>query len=257
MTDSDDTIKVYAADGTSSRSKRSARRAVHLPRGVAADKAGNVWVANRSSAGLACSRFAPRVIGGYSRDVGTRYLDDDPGTDMFYLQNDNYVLPQIVGSSSLATGTDFSLSVANDECSNVILLPGHVCGVGVGFDPLTVGLKTDTLELDSGWREVDLSGTGAQSPTGPTGAPARPVEPVPGAPDRPEAPARPEHRRHWCDRRYRLNRARPATATGGTGSTGPTGRDRPADTGPTGATGPTGPSRRYRPAEDHQDSPTS
>lgn len=178
-------------------------------RGVAADRSGNVWGVQSGAGGVRLFAFAPRVIGGNTRNLGTSYLSDGPGTDLFFLQNDNYVLPQFVGSSSLATGTDFALSAANDECSNVILLPGHVCGVGVQFDPLSIGLKTDTLELDSGWRQVALSGTGAESPTGPTGTTGT------------------------------TGSTGATGTTGGTGATGATGSS--GGTGSTGSTGPTGP----------------
>lgn len=224
-------IKAYAPDGThetSFASPGSNDGELSGPNSLSADRAGNVWVTESSATRISLFARAPRVIGGSSRSLGTSYLGDDPETEMVYLQNDNYLLPQHVGSSGLATGTDFSISTANDECSNVILLPGHVCGVGVAFDPLSVGLKSDTLELDNGWREVALSGTGALTPTGPSGPTGETGSTGTTGSTGGTGPTGP------------IGPSGGTGATGSTGTSGPTGSS--GSTGQTGPTGPQGPS---------------
>jgi len=170
---------------------------------IAADRQGNVWVADFSNWKVSVFAFAPRVIGGTVKKFGNVFLGNPLATQQVLMQNDNYVLPMYVGEASLGDGTDFSLPADSLECSQVILLPGHVCSVGVDFDPLTAGPKADTLNLDGGWRKVQLNGTGVEGPVGATG---------------------------------------PTGATGTTGATGATGNGTTGPTGPEGPTGPTGPS---------------
>lgn len=185
--------------------------------GLSADRAGNLWVADQVNGKVSIFAFAPRVIGGTTRNFGNVFLGNPIATQQVYMQNDNYVLPMYVGSASLDSGTDFSLPGDYLECSQVILLPGHVCSVGVDFDPTSVGPKTDTLNLDGGWREVDLAGNGAETPTGPEG---------PSGDTGPQGPP---------------GGTGPQGPTGGEGPTGPTGTGTTGATGPSGPTGPTGP----------------
>ena len=201
---------------------------------LAADRAGNVWGAQTGIGEIRLFAFAPRVIGGTTRNFGNVFIGNPIATQQIQMQNDNYVLPQFVGSASLDGGTDFSLPAGNLECQNVVLLPGHVCGVGVGFDPATVGPKTDTLNLDGGWREVDLSGIGAESPTGPTGATGGT-----GATGSTGSTGS----TGGTGSTGATGGTGSTGATGGTGSIGPTGgTGEIGPTGPTGDTGPTGPS---------------
>jgi sugar lactone lactonase YvrE len=188
---------------------------------VTADWQGNLWVADFVHWRVAVFAFAPRVIGGTTRNFGDVFLGNPIATQQVYMQNDNYVLPMYVGSASLDSGTDFSLPSDYLECDNVILLPGHVCSVGVDFDPATTGTKTDTLNLAGGWREVSLTGKGVESATGPTGPTGGTGSTGPTG----------------------TTGSTGATGnTGATGSTGPTGTGATGATGPKGPTGPTGPS---------------
>lgn len=180
--------------------------------GLAADRAGNLWVADSGNLRVSIFAFSPRVIGGTTRNFGNVFLNDPIAVQQVYMQNDNYVLPMFVGSASLDTGTDYSLPSDYLECDNVILLPGHVCSVGVGLNPTTTGTKTDTLNLDGGWREVSLTGNAVASPVGPTGSTGS------------------------------TGATGSTGLTGTTGLTGGTGPAGPTGTGSTGATGPTGPS---------------
>ncbi len=179
---------------------------------IVADRAGNAWLMDNLLNDILLFAFAPRVIGGDSRDFGDVFIGNPIATQLVYLQNDNYVLPMFVGSASLDGATAFSLSPANLECDDVLLLPGHVCGVGVDFEPGAPGPSTDTLELDDGWRQVDLTGNGVAGATGATGATGP------------------------------TGSTGSTGATGTTGSSGGTGPTGPTGTGSTGATGPTGPS---------------
>ncbi len=211
-------IKVYAPDGTFENSIGTAGTGngqLSNPTALTADRAGNVWATESGTGRVSLFAFAPRVIGGTSRNFGNVFIGNPPATQQVLMQNDNYVLPMYVGSASLDGGSDFSLPANALECSQVILLPGHVCSVGVEFDPATTGAKTDTLNLDGGWREVSLTGTGVEAPTGPTGGTGLtgPTGPTGSTGD--------------------------TGPTGPSGGTGPTGGDGP--TGPTGGTGPTGP----------------
>lgn len=213
----DDTVKVYEPDGTF---------VVAVPTGtsdavdVSADLNGNFWVLDRSGE-VRVFALSPRVIGTPSggqpaRDFGSSFLGNPGAVQMIYMQNDNYLLPLPVGGTSLDDGSQFSIVPGSDECGNlprILLLrwlsPQKVCGVGIRFDPSSVGPHTDTLHLDGGWREVSLSGTGVTSPTGPSGA---------------------------------TGETGPKGPTGSDGPTGPTGSDGPTgNEGPTGPTGPTGP----------------
>lgn len=188
---------------------------------LSADRAGNVAIADAADAEVDLFALSPRVIGGSERDFGYSFVGSPSATQQVLMQNTNYILPMWVGSASLDNGTDFSLPAANLECSMVFLLPGHVCAVGVRFDPLTIGAKSDTLNLDYGWREVDLTGTGVESPTGPTGptggtGPTGPTgDPGPTGDDGPSGPSG------------------PTGPSGPSGATGPTGPQGPAGTGAT------------------------
>lgn len=172
------------------------------PRRIAADRAGNVAVADSVQDEIDLFALSPRVIGGDSREFGHTFIGTPQATQLIQMQNTNYVLPMWVGGAGLDTGIDFSLAAVNLECSMVILLPKDVCAVGVRFHPLSTGVRSDVLNLDYGWRQVDLSGTGTEAPTGATG---------PAGSDGP---------------------------TGPTGASGPTGSEGP--TGPTGPAGPAG-----------------
>jgi len=214
-------IKAYATDGTFETSFASAGTGngqLSGPNGLTVDKAGNTWVTEAGLARVSLFAFGPRVIGGQTRDFGTAYIGAQPADNLVYMQNDNYVLPIPVNGSSLATGTDYSIPASTNECSNVILLPGHVCAVGVRFAPTSTGTKADTLNLDGGFRPVALTGVGATAatgPSGPTGATGATGGTGPSG---------------------------PTGGTGSTGSTGPTGGTGPSGpTGETGSTGPTGP----------------
>lgn len=232
-------VKVYQPDGTFIQDVGQGGFGpglLYAPNALAVDATGNIWVGDydAGSGGITSVdifAYAPRVIGGLSRNLGTAYLGDDPADTLIYMQNDNYLFPMPVGGSSLASGADFSIPAATNECSNVLLLPGHVCAVGVRFDPVFVGLKSDTLNLDSGWRQVSLSGTGAQAPTGPSGPTGGTGATGPTGPSGGTGPAGPTG-------------GTGATGAGGvTGPPGPTGETGPSgDRGPTGDTGPRGPS---------------
>ncbi|MBN8866878.1 MAG: NHL repeat-containing protein [Solirubrobacterales bacterium] len=182
--------------------------------GLAADQAGNVWIAEQATGRVSLFAYAPRVVGGTARDFGNVFIGNPIGTQMIYMQNDNYVLPMYVGAASLSSTTDYSLPPGSRECSQVLLLPGHVCAIGVGLSPTTPGTKTATLNLDGGWRQVSLTANAVAGPTGPTG--------LTGSTGSTGATG----------------------STGGTGATGPTGTGATGATGTgnTGATGPTGPS---------------
>lgn len=203
----------------------AAQGQVSGPAGIAADRAGNVWVAEQNTQRVSIFAFAPRVIGGTTRNFGNVFLGNPIATQQVYMQNDNYVLPMYVGSASLDTGTDYSLPADYLECDNVILLPTHVCSVGVAFDPTTTGAKTDTLNLDGGWREVSLTANAVAAPTGPTG----PTGDT-GATGSTGASGS-------TGSTGATGSTGSTGATGGTGGSGPTG-----PTGPEGPTGPTGPS---------------
>ncbi|OJU94156.1 MAG: hypothetical protein BGO23_00320 [Solirubrobacterales bacterium 67-14] len=214
-----DTVMVYEPDGSYAYqlgSEGFGPGQFQYPYRISVDRSGTVFVADRDTRRITVFAFSPRVIGGNARDFGSVYLGNRAPTQIVQMQNDNYVLPMYVGGVGLSTGTDFSIPGANLECDDVILLPGHVCGVGVGFTPAAAGSRTATLNLDNGWRTVALSGTGVASPTGPTG---------PAGPTGGEGPTGPT----GSD-----------GPTGGEGPTGPTGSEGP--TGPTGPKGPTGPS---------------
>lgn len=188
--------------------------------GIAADRAGNVWVAEQANQRVSIFAFAPRVVGGTTRNFGNVFLGNPIATQQVLMQNDNYVLPMYVGSASLDTGTDYTLPNAYLECDDVILLPGHVCSVGVDLDPATTGTKTDTLNLDGGWREVDLTANAVESPAGPTGPTGVTGSTGDTGPIGPTGGTGP---------------------IGGTGATGPTGTGNTGPSGPTGPEGPTGP----------------
>jgi hypothetical protein len=213
-------IRVYAPDGSyqgSLGSPGAGDGELNLPNALTADRAGNVWTTQYGgSPRVSLFAYAPRVIGGTNLDFGYSFIGNPPGVQTVLMQNDNYVLPMYVGTASLTSGVDFGLPAPWFECSGVILLPGHVCSVGVDFHPATPGNKTDTLNLDGGWRQVTLSGTGISGPTGPTGATGS------------TGPT---------------GSTGSSGATGATGSTGATGATGPTGPkGPTGATGPKGPS---------------
>ena len=195
--------------------------------GLAADRAGNVWSTESTNGRVQLFAFAPRVIGGTVRNFGNVFLGNPIATQQVYMQNDNYVLPMYVGSASLDSGADFSLPSDYLECDDVFLLPGHVCSVGVDFYPSTTGTKTDTLNLDGGWREVDLSGNAVESPTGPTG------------PTGATGPTGSTGATGSTGSTGSTGATGPTGTTGATGFTGPTGAT--GSTGPTGLTGPTGP----------------
>lgn len=227
LDDGDDTVKIFEPDGTFVE-------AVPVGGGildVSADLNGNFWVLHQSGE-VRVFALAPRVIGtpfgeSPSRDFGSSFLGNPLAPQMIYMQNDNYLLPLPVGGTSLDDGTEFSIVPGNDECGNLPglifgwLAPGKVCGVGVRFNPSSVGPHTDTLNLDGGWQEVSLSGAGVSSPTGPTG---------PTGGDGPTGPT---------------GNDGTTGPTGGEGPTGPTGSDGSTGsvgpTGPTGEQGPTGP----------------
>lgn len=207
--------KVYAPDGTFETSFGSpgiGDGQLASPNALTADRAGNVWVTETSNARVSLFAFAPRVIGGSTRDFGGIYIGSPPADNLVYMQNDNYVLPMHVGAASLTTDIQFTIPPATAECENVILLPGHVCAVGVSFSPSSPGGYTDTLNLDGGWRKVALSGAGLEAPTGPTGETGS------------------------TGGTGSTGSTGPIGPTGGTGSTGPSG-----PSGPSGGTGPTGP----------------
>jgi hypothetical protein len=215
-----DDIKVYESDGTfvqtiGAYGAGGAALNDHLA--LTADRAGNVWAASAVENEITVFAFAPRVIGGYSRDFGGQYVGAPPADNLVYLQNDNYLLPIFVGGTTLDTDLQFTVVPGGDECSNVVLLPGHVCGVNVVFSPGAPGAYSDTLNLDGGWRQVSLAGAGLEAPagtTGPTGPSGQPGPTGPGgSPGAPGADGRP----------------------GATGPSGPKG-----DTGPTGPRGPSG-----------------
>lgn len=216
----DDTVKIYEPDGTF---VETVATGLGSPVDVTADEQGNFWVLN-SDGQVRVFALAPRVVGGSTRNFGSSFIGSPGADQIIYMQNDNYLLPLPVGGASLDDGSQFSLVPGNQECVNVILLPGHVCGVGVRFNPTSPGSHADTLNLDGGWRTVDLSGTGVESPTGPTG----PAGPTGG--DGPTGPTGSDG---------------PTGPTGGEGPTGPTGSNGPTGnegpTGPTGPKGPTGP----------------
>jgi streptogramin lyase len=210
--------------------------------GVAADRSANVWVLDNGNNRVQIFAFAPRVIGGTTRDFGNLFLGNPVPTLQVLMQNDNYVLPMYVGTASLANGTDYSLPLAYRECSQVLLLPGHVCSIGVAFNPATTGLKTDTLNLDAGWRQVSLSGTAVEGLTGPTGATG--VTGSTGATGATGSTG--STGSTGATGPIGPTGSTGATgASGGTGATGPTGS---GTTGPTGATGPTGPKGPTGPA---------
>lgn len=212
----DDTVKIFETDGTW---VETVPTGFSDPIDVSADASGNFWVLDRSGQ-VRVFALAPRVIGGLSRSFGSSFLGNPLADQMILMQNDNYLLPLPVGGSSLTQGTQFSIVPGRDECGNVILLPAHVCGVSVRFAPLAVGPHSDTLNLDGGWREVNLTGVGVEAPTGPTGSTGA------TGPTGAEGPTG----------------ASGATGSNGsTGPTGPTGASGPiGPVGPTGATGPSG-----------------
>lgn len=199
-------VRVYESNGDFSHNLGESGadpEQIGHPRRIAADRAGNVAVADSVQYEIDLFALSPRVIGGDAREFGHTFIGTPQATQLVQMQNTNYVLPMWVGGAGLDTGIDFSLAAVNLECSMVILLPKDVCAVGVRFHPLSPGVRSDTLKLDYGWREVSLSGTGVEAPTGATGATG------PTGNDGP---------------------------SGNTGPTGPAGKD-----GPTGPTGPTGP----------------
>ena len=206
---------------------------------VAADRAGNVWAMSGDTGRVQLFAFAPRVIGSPERDFGTVYVGGTSATNLVYMQNDNYLLPIFVGASSLGSGTSFSLTAGNDECSNVILLPGHVCGVGVRSTPGSAGPAGDTLDLASGRRTVALSGSGAVSPTGPTGATGSTGPTGTTGTTGPTGSTGSNGSTGSTGATGFTGSTGPTGATGTTGETGPFGPT--GNTGPSGPSGPTGP----------------
>lgn len=220
----DATVKIFTPDGTH---VESVPVGVSGALDVSADLAGNFWVL-AADGEVRVFALAPRVIGGYSRNFGSNFLGNPLADQTILMQNDNYLLPLPVLGTSLDDGTDFSIVPGNDECGNLPgfllgwLAPGKVCGVGIRFNPGSAGVKTDTLNLDGGWREVALTGTGVIGPTGSAG------------PTGPEGPTGSD------GATGSTGPAGSNGATGGEGPAGATGGQGP--TGPSGPTGPTGPS---------------
>lgn len=191
-------VRVFRADGTHAHDLGvlgSQGDEIQAPVALAADRAGNVAVADAIRSRISLFAYAPRVVGGLERDFGSVHLDGSSPTQLIQLQNANYLLPMWVEAAGLDSGTDFSMPAANLECSSVILMPGAICSVGVRFAPTAAGTRSDLLSLDGGWREVGLSGTGtsagAQGPVGPQG-PTGPEGPQGSAgPEGPVGPAGP------------------------------------------------------------------
>lgn len=227
----DNTVKIYKTNGDFVESVPTGGP---NPLDVSADANGNFWVLDGSGQ-VRVFALAPRVIGGYGRNFGSSFLGNPLANQMIQMQNDNGLLPLPVGNSSLDDGTQFSIVSGNDECGNLPgllfgwLKPDQVCGVSVRFDPTTAGPHADTLNLDGGWREVGLIGTGVQSPTGPTGPTGDTGIGATGD----TGPSGPTGE---------TGSSGDTGTTGDTGSTGPSG-----STGDTGPTGPQGPAAQGEP----------